>query len=74
MRQKQQVHVTMSNDTKERLLQIGFENHVPGGLSGVIQFLAWNFKVSNAQMRGQMNLEDLGKPSRNDKFRQEKQL
>jgi hypothetical protein len=54
---KNRVNITISPDTKEQLLQYGYENHISGGLSGVIEYIAWNeIKVKNAQPRGQMSI------------------
>lgn len=54
---KRQTHITISEDTRERLLQYADENHISGGLSGVIDFLAWHkVKVDNSQFRGQTSL------------------
>lgn len=55
---KARVNITITPDTKERLLQYGYENHIPGGLSGAIEHIAWNvLKVKNAQVRGQQTLK-----------------
>ena len=73
--QKKQTHITIRDDTKERLLQYGYENHIGGGLSGVIEYLAWHkVKVSEEQIRGQMSLKDLDKPPRRGRSRQKKQV
>ena len=54
---KQRVNITITEDTKERLLQYGYENHIPGGLSGAIEHITWNIlKVKNTQVRGQMSI------------------
>lgn len=50
---KDRVNITISPETKERLLQYGYENHISGGLSGVLDFIAWNVvKVKNSTLRG----------------------
>lgn len=59
---KTRVNITISQDTKERLLQYGYENHVQGGLSGAIEYIVWHvIKVKNAQVRGQSSFEDTTK-------------
>lgn len=55
---KDRVNITISPETKERLLQYGYENHISGGLSGVLDFIAWNVvKVKNSTLRGQVRLD-----------------
>lgn len=39
---KNRVNITMTNDTKQRLLNYGAKKRLQGGLSGVIEYLAWN--------------------------------
>ena len=54
---KVRTNISITEETKERLLQYGFENHLPGGLSGAIEHIAWHvIKVKNSQVRGQMSL------------------
>lgn len=54
---KKRVNITINSDTQERLLQYGYENHIQGGLSGVIEYIAWNnAKVKNSQIKGQLKL------------------
>lgn len=56
---KKRVNITLDEVTKERLLQFGIENRIPGGLSGVIEFIAWNnVKVKKSQIKGQMKIGD----------------
>ncbi len=55
---KDRVNITISPETKERLLQYGYENHISGGLSGVLDFIAWNVvKVKNSTLRDQVRLD-----------------
>lgn len=53
------VCITMSSDTYERLKQYAFENHTSN--SHAITELIWQAKVKNAQVRGQMSIEQGGK-------------
>lgn len=54
---KKRVNITISDETRDRLLQYGWENHINGGLSGVLEYIAWHqIKVKNAQLRGQEKL------------------
>lgn len=54
---KKRVNISISADTQERLLQYGFENHISGGLSGVIEFIAWKeIKVKSSILRGQLEI------------------
>lgn len=40
-------------------MQYAYENHLRGGLSGAIEYIAWHvLKVKNTQIRGQMNIID----------------
>ena len=56
---KKRVNITLDDATKERLLQFGIDNRIPGGLSGAIEFIAWNnVKVKKSQIKGQLSLED----------------
>lgn len=65
---KKRVNISISTDTQERLLQYGFENHISGGLSGVIEYIAWQeIKVKNSVMRGQYNFEDIAEPPKRGK-------
>lgn len=58
MTKKIRANVTITNDTKERLLQYGYENNVPGGLSGALEYITWHvLKVKNSQIRGQQSLD-----------------
>lgn len=58
---KKRINITLNEDTKERLLQYAFENHIDGGLSGTIEYLAWHVaKIKNAQIKGQISLNDGG--------------
>lgn len=52
---KQRVNITLDADTKERLEQYAFENHL-GSISAAITDLAWKAKVKNSQVRGQTML------------------
>ena len=54
---KQRVNITLDADTKERLEQYAFENHL-GSISAAITDLAWKAKVKNQQVRGQTSLLD----------------
>lgn len=54
--------ITIADDTKERVLQWGYENHVPGGLSGALEHIAWHvLKLKNTNVRGQISLSQKGK-------------
>lgn len=65
---KKRVNISISTDTQERLLQYGFEKHISGGLSGVIEYIAWQeIKVKNSVMRGQYNFEDIKEPKKGKK-------
>ena len=56
---KKRINITMSDETKERLLQFAYENHLSGGLSGALEYIAWHvIKVKNEAVRGQMKLFD----------------
>lgn len=56
---KKRVNITIDAETQERLLQYGFENHIPGGLSGAIEYIAWKvLKVKNENVRGQISFTD----------------
>lgn len=56
---KERVNITIGADTKERILQFGYENKISGGLSGAIEFIAWHtLKVKNSQIRGQYFIDD----------------
>lgn len=56
---KQRVNISIAEDTKERLLQYAYENHLQGGLSGAIEHIAWQvIKVKNAQVKGQRSVDD----------------
>lgn len=51
---KKRVSITITDETKERILQYAQENHLQGGLSGAIEHIAWQvLKVKNAQLRRQ---------------------
>lgn len=52
---KQRVNITLDPDTKERLEQYAWENHL-GTISAAITDLVWKAKVKNAQLRGQQML------------------
>lgn len=55
---KERTNITISPETKERLLQYGYENHIPGGLSGALEHIAWHvIKVKNANIRGQVRFD-----------------
>ena len=54
---KKRTNITISDETKERLLQWGYENHVSGGLSGAIEALAWSAKVKHSVLRGQEKMD-----------------
>lgn len=56
---KDRTNITISPETKERLLQYGYENHIPGGLSGALEHIAWHvIKVKNGTLRGQVRIDD----------------
>lgn len=56
---KERTTITIATDTKEQLLQYGREKHIPGGLSGVLEYIAWQvIKVKNPQVKGQLNAID----------------
>jgi len=38
---KKRVNITITDETKERILQYAQENHLQGGLSGAIEHIAW---------------------------------
>lgn len=49
---KKRVNITITDETKERILQYAQENHLQGGLSGAIEHIAWQvLKVKNAQSK-----------------------
>lgn len=49
--------ITIADDTKERVLQWAYENHVSGGLSGAVEYIAWHvLKVKNTDFPGQVSL------------------
>ena len=51
---KKRVNITITDETKERILQYAQENHLQGGLSGAIEHIAWQvLKVKNAQSKRQ---------------------
>lgn len=51
---KKRVNITITDETKERILQYAQENHLQGGLSGAIEHIAWQvLKVKNAQSKVQ---------------------
>ena len=51
---KKRVNITITDETKERILQYAQENHLQGGLSGAIEHIAWQvLNVKNAQSKGQ---------------------
>lgn len=57
--EKQRANITITPDTRERLLQYALENHIRGGLSGVIEHIAWHaIKVKNAQIRDQSSFRE----------------
>lgn len=59
---KKRVNITITEETQERLLQYGFEKHISGGLSGVLEYIAWHeLKVKNSQLRGQLSIADVKK-------------
>ena len=54
---KQRTNITISEETKERILQYAYENHLQGGLSGALEHIAWHvLKVKNTQVKGQSSL------------------
>lgn len=56
---KRRHNITLDSDTYEQLMQYAFENHIQGGLSGVISHIAWNdIKVKNKQIRGQISFTE----------------
>lgn len=55
---KKRVNITITDETKERILQYAQENHLQGGLSGAIEHIAWQvLKVKNAQSKGQTSIK-----------------
>lgn len=50
------VTISMTPDTKERLLTYADQNHIRGGISGAIAELIWKAKVKDGEMRGQGSL------------------
>jgi len=55
---KKRVNITITEETQERILQYAYENHLQGGLSGAIEYIAWQvLKVKNAQIRGQASIK-----------------
>ena len=61
---KKRYNITLNEDTRDRLLQYGYAKKVPGGLSGVLEFIAWHsIKVKNEQVRGQSNINDFLHPT-----------
>ena len=60
MANKKKTSITISEETKERLCQFGCENRISGGLSGVLEYIAWHhIKVKNSQLKGQSSIDDL---------------
>lgn len=58
MAKKVRTTITISDETKERMLQYAYENHLQGGLSGAIEHVAWQvLKVRNEQVRGQQKID-----------------
>ena len=56
---KKRVNVTITEETQARLLQYGFENNIPGGLAGALEYIAWHvLKVKNNQLRGQVHFNE----------------
>ena len=56
---KKRINISMSDDTKDRLLQFAYENHLTGGLSGALEYIAWHvIKVKNEVPKGQLKLFD----------------
>lgn len=54
---KKRINISITEDTQERLLQFAYENHLQGGLSGAIEYIAWHeIKVKNSQVRGQISI------------------
>lgn len=54
---KRRTNITISEETKERILQYAYENHLQGGLSGALEHIAWHvLKVKNTQVKGQSSL------------------
>lgn len=55
---KKKVNITLRDDTRERIEQFGYENNIPGGLSGALEFIAWHvLKVKNSQLKGQITID-----------------
>lgn len=54
---KTRVNLSVDADTLERLRQYAWENH--STVSKAVTDLIWAAKVKNAQVRGQMSLENL---------------
>ena len=50
--------VHLDESTHERLRQYAYENHISGKVSGAIEHLAWQAKVKNDQVRGQMKIKE----------------
>ena len=40
---KKRVNITITEETKERILQYAYENHLQGGLSGAIEHIAVSY-------------------------------
>lgn len=55
---KKKTTLTLEEETRERLLQYAYENHLQGGMSGAIEHITWHvIKVKNAQVKGQEKLD-----------------
>ena len=56
---KERTNITISAETKDRLLQYGAENHIPGGLSGALEHITWHvLKVKGNVSKGQVRIDD----------------
>lgn len=51
--------VHLDESTHARLKQYAHENHISGGVSGVIEHLAWKAKVKNEQVREQIKISEV---------------
>lgn len=49
MRKKKKRQITLSDGAKENLLQWAEENHIAGGLSGAIEYLAWKIELVGSE-------------------------
>ncbi|PBG46535.1 hypothetical protein [Clostridioides difficile] len=55
---KKRVHITITEETQERILKYAYENHLQRGLSGAIEHLAWQVRqVKHAQVTRQTSIK-----------------